>query len=115
MHELSVATSIVESVEEETHRAGGSSVSEIVLEIGILSGIIREALDFALEEAIKGTILQEADIRIEEIPGIAKCSSCGTEFRTGDHFTICPECMNPYTDIIQGKEMKIKSIKIAFK
>jgi hydrogenase nickel incorporation protein HypA/HybF len=60
MHELSIAMSIVEIAEDNAAMAGVKSVSEIQIEVGNLSGVVDEALEFALEEAVKNTILRNA-------------------------------------------------------
>lgn len=53
MHELSIARSIVELVEEQADNRGASVVEELELEIGHLSGVEIQTLAFALDSAIK--------------------------------------------------------------
>ena len=48
MHELSIARSIVELVEEQADNRGASVVEELELEIGHLSGVEIQTLAFAL-------------------------------------------------------------------
>ena len=55
MHELSIARSIVELVEEQADNRGASVVEELELEIGHLSGVEIQTLAFALDSAIKGS------------------------------------------------------------
>ena len=57
MHELSIARSIVELVEEQADNRGASVVEELELEIGRLSGVEIQTLAFALDSAIKGSKL----------------------------------------------------------
>ena len=47
MHELSIAMSIVDIVREEAVKAGGGEVTEVVVNIGSLSGIVADALLFS--------------------------------------------------------------------
>ena len=58
MHELSIARSIVELVEEQADNRGASVVEELELEIGHLSGVEIQTLEFALDSAIKGSKLE---------------------------------------------------------
>lgn len=109
MHELSIALSIVEIVEEHA-RGMESPVSEVELEIGSMSGVVIEALQFALEEAVKGSAMEQAAIKITEVQAIMKCESCGHEFTPTDVIEPCPECGYPYSDVIRGMEMKVKRI-----
>ena len=44
MHELSIAMSIVEMAEEESEKRGGLTVSAVHLKLGLLSGVVKEAL-----------------------------------------------------------------------
>ena len=44
MHELSIAMSIVEMAEEESERRGGGHIQAVHLRLGLLSGVVKEAL-----------------------------------------------------------------------
>lgn len=112
MHELSIAKNIVEIVEDEVKEKNAKFVSELNLEIGELSGIIVEALKFALDEVVKNSILDNTLINVNVVKAIAKCDKCGFEFDTNDYYSNCKKCNNIYTEIITGKELKIKSIVI---
>jgi len=112
MHELSIAMNIIEITEENAKKANASVISEIELDIGTQSGIVIEALEFAMESATKSTMLENAEVKINSIPARSVCSKCNNEFYIEDIFTACPECGNPFCDVIQGKELKLKSLKI---
>jgi hydrogenase nickel incorporation protein HypA/HybF len=112
MHELSIAINIVEIATEEAKKANVSSVLEIELEVGTLSGIVIYALEFAMDEAIKNSVLQNAKIKINEIRAIAKCLKCSTEFSVENYYTPCPKCNSFETELTNGKELKIKSLLI---
>ncbi len=112
MHELSIAINIIENIEDETKKINATSISDLTIEIGRLSGVVMEALEFAMQEAVKGTILQDARIAYNTIDAKAKCNSCGEEYLTEDFFSVCPKCNNPYSDITEGKELRITKIKI---
>lgn len=101
---------IVEIVEEQAHEQGSGKVVAVELEIGSSSGVIVEALKFALEEAVKSSVMQDATITINEIASLLKCDACGHEFEPEDIFTPCPSCGHLYSDVIRGDEMKIRKI-----
>jgi len=111
MHELSIAMNIVEIAEENAKAANTSVISEIELDIGSQSGVILEALEFAMQSAIQDTMLADANVKINAIPAKAACNKCQNEFYIDEIFAPCPECGNPFCDIIQGKELKVKSLK----
>lgn len=110
MHELSIAMNIVEIVEDHAGGPDGGAVTEVELDIGQNSGVVLEALQFALEEAVKSSVMASARIKINDIPAICKCLSCAHEFVPEDIITPCPKCGHLYSDDIQGREMKIRRI-----
>lgn len=110
MHELSIAVNIVDIVTEEARKVNSSSISEVEIEIGSMSGVIIEALNFAIEEAVKNTCLINAKIKFTEVIAEAKCCKCENDFKVDDFFAVCPKCGSFETDIKKGKELKIKKI-----
>ena len=112
MHELSIVMNIIEIAEENAKKEDVSMITEIELEIGTQSGIVLDALEFAMESATKGTMLENAKVVVHEIPAKARCSSCAHEFNLPELYTPCPKCSNPFSDIFQGKELRVKSLKV---
>lgn len=112
MHELSIAVEIVELAEEAARGQQAESVSKVVLEIGTLSGIEFDALSFAMTEAVKGSLLEKAEIAYMIIDAVAVCEECCNEFPTSEYFSLCPVCNSMHTSFIKGKELKIKSIDL---
>jgi hydrogenase nickel incorporation protein HypA/HybF len=110
VHELSLALSIVEIAEEEVKKAGQRQVETIVLEIGTLAGVEKAALDFAWQEAVKHTVLEQAECIIEDITARARCLHCNREFDLAFLYDLCPFCSNPAKELIQGNEIRIKSL-----
>lgn len=106
--------SIVETAGEEVKKAGGKQVEEIVLEIGDLAGVEEEALAFAWQEAVKQTVLEMARYRVEKKPGIARCLSCQHEFRLSFAYDLCPSCNGFRKELLQGKEIRIRSLTILY-
>jgi hydrogenase nickel incorporation protein HypA/HybF len=112
MHELSIAIQIVEIVEEEAAKVEAESITRLELEIGLLSGVERDALEFAMEEAIRGSLLEKTQIVYNFIKAVMVCEECCNEFNTDDYFNSCPYCNSLKTIFIKGKELNIKSIEI---
>jgi hydrogenase nickel incorporation protein HypA/HybF len=112
MHELSITMNIIEIAEENAKKANASTIFEIELNIGRQAGVVMEALEFAIESAKKGTMLENAKWIIHEIPALARCTECGKEFEPDELYSPCPACGNPFSDIFQGKELRVKSLKV---
>jgi hydrogenase nickel incorporation protein HypA/HybF len=113
MHELSIVMSIVEIAEEQVRKNQAERVDEIELEIGQLSGIELDALHFAWDAAVRDTGLAKSECKIDHKVGIARCMNCQTEFETSELFCTCPECGEFFTEILQGKEMRVKALVVS--
>lgn len=112
MHEMSIALSIVDLAEEQAKRAHAGKVVEIELDIGSLSGIEIEALNFALEIAVKETLLEAARIKINRIEAVSECLTCGNTFVSEGFIHLCPSCRKTNIRILRGKEMQVKSLLV---
>ncbi|MDR2204598.1 MAG: hydrogenase maturation nickel metallochaperone HypA [Flavobacteriaceae bacterium] len=112
MHELSIATSILKTAEEEVAKVKGRSVSEIFLEIGKISGVEVSSLEFVWDMCMKNSVLERTELHICETGGLAKCAECGEGFKIEKMFDFCPKCHSPFKEILAGKEMKIKKMII---
>jgi hydrogenase nickel incorporation protein HypA/HybF len=110
MHELSIATSIIDIAEDFAREKHVEKILKIEVEVGKLSGVVRENLIFALEIAVKDTVLKDAEIIIDETEGRSKCNACGAEFINNDWYTPCPNCHSLNFEIVAGKELRVKSI-----
>ena len=112
VHEFSIAMSIVDLSVEYAKRDNACVVKEVEVEVGELSGIVVGALEFALESAVKNTLLERAGIRIRLVPGKARCSKCQHEYPVSELYTECPQCGSGFPEIIQGKELRVKSLTV---
>ena len=112
MHELSVAMGIVKIAETETEKAGAREVEAIELEIGTLAGIEFEALDFVWPVAVKDTVLENAEKRVEVVQGKARCMDCDTVFEMTQFYDACPSCSSNLKAILQGKELRVKALEV---
>jgi hydrogenase nickel incorporation protein HypA/HybF len=104
---------IVEIAEEQVKQNRAAGVDAIELEIGELAGIQSEAFDFAWPSAVKGTVLQRAQKQIHRLPGRARCTDCLHDFALQALFQGCPACGSFLYHILQGREMRVKSITLS--
>mgnify|MGYP001820944550 CR=1 FL=1 len=110
MHEMSIALSIVKIAEDEARKARVHGFSAIDIEIGTLAGIEFDALDFVWEAAVQETVLEKAEKRIIKIPAKALCADCNTEYSLSFIYDNCPSCGSYLKNILQGKELRVKSL-----
>jgi len=112
MHELSIAVSLVEIAEEEAERLG-ARVSAVHLRLGMLSGVVKEALLSSYEMASADTPLQGSRLVIEEVPVVVYCPRCD-EQRPLESVQLfrCSACGCPTPDVRQGKEMELFALEV---
>jgi hydrogenase nickel incorporation protein HypA/HybF len=112
MHELSIVQSIIGIVAMEAKRSGAKRVTGIHLEIGQLSGVEVDTLEFALKNLAPGSVIESAEISIEKPGGTARCCNCGHEFSIDTFIGSCNLCCSFNLEIIKGRELCVKSITI---
>lgn len=113
MHELSIAYSVVETVENAALEAGASKVSLVRLKIGRLSGVVIDSLRFSFEIAAENTLLAGATLEIEDVLIKVRCEPCQHDFTLKDtHIFRCPQCDEPTPNIIEGRELDIVSVEL---
>ena len=112
MHELSVAMGIVALAENEIRKANKQKVEVIELQIGSLSGVELDFLDYVWETAVKGTVLENAEKKIDYVKALAKCLECDTVFNMDFVYDNCPKCNSYFKDIIKGRELKVTSLEV---
>ncbi len=112
MHELSIATHILELAENEARKAGSLKILGIELEIGELAGVQQDALLFGFEAVSKNSIAEQAKVTINTIPGQAKCSGCEASFPVQSFFEPCPHCATILHTIEQGEELRLVAVNV---
>jgi hydrogenase nickel incorporation protein HypA/HybF len=114
MHELSVVIEVVNTVEKfarENEVEG--RIETLVLQIGELSSMIPKYIEAVYPAAVDGTTLQNTELKIEILPGNARCVDCGKIFNVLEYKGICPSCGGKNLELLCGKEFFIKEIVVA--
>jgi len=112
MHEFSIIQNIID-IASETARANNiSQVSAVEVEVGKAAGVIREAMEFAWEAAVKETILSSAVLKITEKALVVKCMTCEKHYEPCDIYDPCPGCGEINPELISGKELRIVAIEV---
>lgn len=113
MHELSIAQNIVEIAEAAAIDAGATRVQAVHLRLGVLAGVVTSALLFSWELVTQDTLLEGASLEIEELPLMVFCQTCqATVPLPTTQLFRCPICDTPVSEIVQGRELEIKSLEI---
>ena len=112
MHELSIASSIVDMAWEEADRRG-VRVNTVYLELGPLAGVVREALLSAYELAAAGTALEGSRLVVTDVPIVAFCPVCREKraIRSAQRLC-CPECQTPTPEVVQGADLRVTALEV---
>ena len=111
MHELSIARSVINSVEKICHDDHFGKVSETTLDIGTMSGVSKSALLFCWPLATKQTLLEECHLVINEIPLTLECLACNLKSSPEVFIMCCEHCGSGQVRIETGNELKIKNME----
>jgi hydrogenase nickel incorporation protein HypA/HybF len=113
MHELSIAISIVELAEEESQRRGGLRVTAVHLRLGLLAGVVKDALLSSYEMACEDTSLRGSHLVVEEVPGVVYCPACDARRPVhSSEWFCCSACGSIASEIVQGKELELVSLEV---
>jgi len=112
MHELSVAHSIISSLEKFREKEGFKILRGVNIEIGRLAGVEIEALRFALQ-SIKGeSILKEAEINLIPVGMKITCNGCGTVTEVENFIFQCSSCGGNDIEITGGDTLEITELNV---
>jgi hydrogenase nickel incorporation protein HypA/HybF len=110
MHELSLALDVLDIVMKEADKNNVTVIHEIHLDVGELSGVETDVLKTALEITGKSSLIGNAKISVNKIPGKGMCKLCNMEFGMGSFMDVCPICHSSPSEISGGKEFRLRSI-----
>lgn len=113
MHELSIALSILDVVAEAAEKQGAGRVKAIHLKLGLLSGVVEEALCGAFELARENSPFPGAELIVESVPVTIYCPNC-REVRPilSLQHLCCTECGTSTSDILAGRELEVVALEI---
>jgi hydrogenase nickel incorporation protein HypA/HybF len=112
MHEMSIAQSLVDILQEEMARNNASALKSVKLHIGRLSAIVPEALSFCFEIIASGTNMEGADLNMEMIPLRGICLDCDQGFEIEDYAFSCPYCESPNIRTVSGQDLAIVEMEV---
>ncbi len=110
MHEFGIAQNIVESIKDAIGEKMLSKITKIYMDIGRLSGVSPESLEFSLEVLLdkKG----EKILVVREIEPEVVCLKCKNRYSPEDIIWVCPVCNDMHAEIIKGNEIKISDVEV---
>ncbi len=113
MHELSIAQSIVDVVEDRATECNAAHVKSVRLRIGAANAIVADSLTFCFEMLTDlDPVLAGAQLLIDAVPHRAYCQHCAIEFTIMNFVAQCPTCGEWSNDVVSGTELQILEMEI---
>jgi|ERR1700722_19419931 len=113
MHELSIALSILDAVEEQSRQRGGARITAVHLKVGPLSGVVPEALVSAFEMAREESDFGECRLEIDQTPVIIRCPGCQADRPVESIQQMsCSVCGTATADVVSGRELEVCAMEI---
>ncbi len=109
MHEMSITQGIIDLC---LQHSGGRRVNSLEVEIGELSTVVPEAIEFCFEACSRETLLEGAQLTITRVAGRGLCQDCGSETPLAELFGACCHCGGNRVVIIAGEEMRVREIEV---
>ena len=112
MHELSVTESVLEIACKHAEKAQAVKVTDIYLEIGRLSSIVDESIQFYWDMISKDTLCEDARLHFKRVPAKLICLECQQEYTLEKDLEPCPNCGSARIRVLTGDEFNLDSIEI---
>jgi hydrogenase nickel incorporation protein HypA/HybF len=111
LHELGIATEILDVALAEAGRHNATKITTIYLRVGVIRAVEPEHLSFIFDHLSQDTMAFGAKLSIEEVPVRVECASCGVTEVTAFAWE-CPKCKKHDIHVSGGETMDIVSIDI---
>ena len=112
MHETSLVRSLLNQVERLRYTHGGSSVTQIKVEIGPLSGVEPLLVRNAFDRLVSDSSCSGAELVIDVVPLRARCRDCHTEFTLEAFRFECPHCASRAVHVTRGDEFRLFNVTL---
>ena len=109
MHELSIAESVVGIA---SRQADGRRVTKVQMKVGYLRQVIPSALAFGFGLLAEGTLLEGAELEVEQVQAEGRCRGCGVESKLGSFPLQCGGCGGFDLEILKGEELMVESLEL---
>ncbi len=112
MHEMSLAESIREIVDDARAQNSFVRVRTIVLALGELAAVEPDSLRFCFEAVMKGGAAEGAELCIEEVPGQGYCPACASSVALHALYDPCPACGAYGVEVTGGNRMQVLELEV---
>ena len=112
MHELSIVTHVIRTLEDVAKENRVTGIGSVTLSVGEVSGVVHEQmLDCWDYFKTRNPLVKDAELRLETVPAVTFCTACERTYETVRFGKTCPHCGSKETYLLQGNEFSIKEIE----
>jgi len=115
VHEYGVTRQIIAICESAAKKHNASKIKKITLLVGEKSGFIGDSIALYFEVLSTGTLSQGAELIIETVKPMLRCSKCKKLFERKPYMFQCPFCDGEGEPSEIGKEFLVKNIEVVLK
>ena len=112
MHEIGIVRQLLRTVTAFAAERGIDEIREVVVDCGELSLVIPEYVQELYPPVVKGSILEQAKLTVNIVPGLAECEECDEIFNVVEHKGYCPNCGSFEKTVLSGKEFSVREIVV---
>ena len=112
MHEMSLAESVLQVIEDSARANGFTRVKTVWLEIGALAGVEAEAMRFCFDMVVKDSIADGTRLEIIETAGQGWCMACAKTVPIAQRYDPCPDCGGYQVQPTGGLELKVRELEV---
>ncbi|MGI8522647.1 MAG: hydrogenase maturation nickel metallochaperone HypA [Nocardioides sp.] len=109
MHELSIADALVDIA---SRHAAGRRVTAVEVKVGHLRQVVPSALEFAFQLVAEGTVVEGAELKLEEVPAQGRCRDCGSESVMKGFPLACGQCQGLNMQVTAGEELLVDALEL---
>lgn len=123
MHDVTAAQRIAATVLQAAREQDAERVQRVQIALGAMAMIDPEQLEFWLEQILRGTIAEDAQIEIEQLPLRVRCIDCGHEgdvevpddpiYHLMTYAPRCPECGSENLEVLAGGACVVRAIRVS--
>ena len=110
MHEIGIVRQLLRTVTAFAEENNVHDIREVVVDCGELSLVIPEYVEELYPVVVKGSILQDAKLSINVVPGLAECDACDEIFNVVENKGYCPNCGSFEKTVLSGQEFIVREI-----
>ncbi len=112
MHEMGIASAVLEAVRAETRRLPDGHICKVGVRIGELAGVDPGSVRFCFEVLVRGTELEPLELEIAYCPRRCQCRCCGHACAAAREESTCPNCGTTDLEFLGGDELELAYLEV---